>query len=411
MLHAVRIALVVGWIMRAAALTSAASLTRACDAPPLPVPTGTVVRVSTESALQVAVRSLSSGTTILIEPGTYNLSRTLVIGGGVERVAIRGNSNRCDDIVLVGQGMTNPNYGQIPHGIWIGNARHVLVANLTIRDVFHHPIQLEPFAGAQAPHIYNVRMIDAGEQFVKSSANPGNGRGVNDGMVEYSIMEYTTTARSGYTNGVDVHQGAGWIIRHNVFRNIRAPAGRLAGPAVLMWNRSRDSIVKGNVFLNIQYGIALGLDPGRPDDHSGGVVRNNFIHRNAAQSGDVGIALNNSAGTKVLHNTVLLSGTYPNAIEYRFSPTSGVQIRYNLTDAAVRQRDGATGMVADNLTSARPSWFVNAAIGDLHLTPAGLAAIGRAGPHSHSQTDYGQEERSAVGAPTIDADEPGPDRP
>jgi len=244
--------------------------------------------------------------------------------------------------------------------------------------------------------------VDAGEQFIKSSLNGG---GVNDGIVEYSVMEYTTTARSSYTNGVDVHQGARWIIRHNLFRNMRAPAGQLAGPAILMWNRSRDTIVESNLLLNCQYGIALGLDAGRSDDHVGGIVRNNFFHRGSAQSGDVGITINNSAGTKVLNNTVVLSGTYPNAIEYRFPATTGVEIRFNLADAAVQQRDGAAGAVSGNVTTAQPSWFVNASAGDLHLSASAVAVIDRAAPHPDVTRDYDQEIRPAGAAPDIGADE------
>ena len=139
-----------------------------------------------------------------------------------------GRTDSCDDVVLVGRGMANSAYGGVPHGIWIGNARQVLIANLTIRDVYFHPIQLDPAAGAQAPRIYNVRLVDAGEQFIKSSANSGAGPGVNDGIVEYSVMEYTTTARSDYTNGVDVHQGARWIVRAQPLPQHPRP-GRAAG--------------------------------------------------------------------------------------------------------------------------------------------------------------------------------------
>ena len=281
----------------------------------------------------------------------------------------------------------------------------MLIANLTIRDVYYHPIQLDPNAGAQAPRIYNVRLVDAGEQFVKSSASSSSTNGVNNGIVEYSIMEYTTTARSNYTNGVDVHQGANWIVRHNLFRNMRAPAGQLAGPAVLMWNGSRDSVVENNLFLNVQYGIALGLNGSKADDHLGGVVRNNFFYRNSSQSGDVGITINNSANTKVLHNTVILSGTYPNAIEYRFPAATGVEIRYNLTDSVVQQRDGATGTVANNVTNAQPSWFVNAAGGDLHLAATATAAIDKAAAHPSVPTDYDLEARPQGIAPDIGADE------
>jgi hypothetical protein len=380
-------------------------LTLACHAPALPAPGGPVVSVANDAQLQAAVGALATGTTIVIQPGTYSLSSTLVLNSGVQDVVIRGATDSCDDVVLVGRGMANATYGNVPHGIWIGNAQRVLIANLTIRDVYYHPIQFDPNAGAQAPRLYNVHLIDAGEQFVKSSASTTGTVGVNDGIVEYSIMEYTTTAPSNYTNGVDVHQGARWIIRHNLFRNIVAPAGQLAGPSVLLWNGSSDSVVEANLFLNVQYGIGLGLDPSKTDDHLRGIVRNNFFYRDRTQSGDVGITINNSTGSKVLNNTVLLSGTYPNAIEYRFPPTTGVDIRYNLADAAIQARDGATGTVAGNLTTAQPSWFVNAPGGDLHLTAAATLAIDKAQPHPDVSTDYDGQVRPIGSAPDIGADE------
>src|SRR5262245_7020054 len=385
--------------------TAAPPLQRACNAPPLPSPGGAIITVSTESALQAAVNSITSGTTIMVQPGTYNLTTTLWLNRNVDNIAIRGSTDSCEDVVLVGRGMSNASYGNVPHGIWIGNARNVLVANLTIRDVYYHPIQLDPNAGAQAPRIYNVRLVDAGEQFVKSSARTSGTSGVNNGIVEYSIMEYTTTARSNYTNVVDVHQGTSWIGRHNLFRNIRAPAGQLVGPAVLMWNGSRDSIIENNLFLNVQYGIALGLNSSKADDHVGGIVRNNFFHRNSSQSGDVGVTINNSANTKVLHNTIILSGTYPNGIEYRFPATTGAEIRYNLMDASVQQRDGATGTESNNVTNAQPSWFVNVAAGDLHLAPIATTAIDKAVIHPSVSTDYDAEAQPQGMAPDIGADE------
>jgi hypothetical protein len=381
------------------------ALTRVCKAPALPAPEGNVVSVSTDGALQNAVNSLTSNTTVMIQPGTYNLTSTLWINGGVTNVAIRGSTNSCDDVVLVGRGMSNSNYGGVPHGIWIGDAQRVLVANLTIRDVWFHPIQLNPASGAQDPHFYNLHLIDAGEQFIKSSSDGGIATGVNNGIVEYCTMEYTSTARSDYTNGVDVHTGSDWIIRHNLFRNIRAPgAGELAGPAILMWNGSRNTIVDGNLFLNCQYGIALGLGNSRPDDHTGGTVRNNFFHRSSSQGGDVAITINSSVGTKVLHNTVILSGTYPNAIEYRFPQTTGVDIRYNLMDAGVRSRDGASGTVSSNVSNATSSWFANAQGGDLHLVAAATGAIDQANSHPDVATDYDGESRGGS-APDVGADE------
>lgn len=376
----------------------------ACSAPALPSPTGRVVRVSTEPELQSAIGSLTSGTTILIAPGTYTLTSTLWLNQGTNDVTIRGSTDSCDDVVLVGKGMSNSSYGNVPHGIWIGRAQRVTVADLTIKDVWYHSIQLDPGQGAQAPRIYNVHLIDAGEQFVKSSSD-ADGTGVNDGVVEYCTIEYTTTARSNYTNGVDVHQGASWIVRRNLFRNIRAPQGQFAGPAILMWNRSSGSIVDSNVLLNCQYGIALGLNPAVSDDHQGGIVRNNFVYRTSDQSGDVAITINNSANTKVLHNTVVLSGTYPNAIEYRFAATTGMEIRYNLTDGQVTKRDGASATVAGNVTNAQASWFVNAASGDLHLAKTATGAIDKASAHADVVTDFDGEGRTTGAAPDVGADE------
>jgi len=94
----------------------------------------------------------------------------LWVNRDVQDVAIRGGTNSCDDVVLVGRGMSNPSYGDVPHGIWIGNARKILIANLTVRDVYYHPIRLDPGPGAHAPRIYNVRLVDAGEQFIVSSS-------------------------------------------------------------------------------------------------------------------------------------------------------------------------------------------------------------------------------------------------
>ena len=133
-------------------------------APPLPAPSGAVVRVTTEPQLQAALANLTSGTTILVAPGTYVLTSTLYIGnrGPLSNVALRGETNDRDDVQLVGPGMSNPSFGAVPHGIWVGGAVNgVLIANLTIREVYYHPIMLN--AGTAAPRIYNVRAMNGGE--------------------------------------------------------------------------------------------------------------------------------------------------------------------------------------------------------------------------------------------------------
>ena len=349
----------------------ASAITLPPPAPPLPPPTGHVVSVSTVAELESAVGALTSGTTILVQPGTYALTQTLAIGGGVTGVALRGATNDRNDVVLLGSGMNTPG---VNIAVQCRDAQNVLVANLSIGEVLWHPLQLQGEQGCDGVHLYNLRLFDAGEQFVKGTVDFADPNGVDNGIVEYCLIEYTVIGPAdGYTNGVDIHNGNGWIIRYNLFRNIRVPQGAptTLGPAVLMWSGSSNTICDSNTFLECERAIAFGLGPqsGFPHSHSGGLICNNFVYRQTPVQVDTSINVWDSPGTKVLHNTVIQNGTFPNAIEYRFAGTTGVVIENNLTDGAIQARDGATGTVAGNLTTATPDFFLDAPAGDLHLLP------------------------------------------
>ena len=386
------------------------------NAPRLPEPGGTVVKVASEPQLQQAVRALRSDTTILIAKGTYNLTNTLHVKGQLRNVALRGATGRREDVVLRGRGMKNKDFRNVPHGIMVSSATDVLIADLSVGDVWFHPITLQGPAGCQRVRMYNCRLFDAGEQFLKSNPASRDGAkgGVDDGVVEYCVFEYTLAARSWYTEGVDVHAGSRWIVRRNLFRNIRGPAGaKNIGGAIDFWNRSRDTIVEQNVIINCAVGIRMGvLDRKGYEDHTGGIVRNNFIYRakGACHWADVGIIVNDSPGTKVLHNTVIFEDGYPNAIEYRFPASKNLIIAGNLTNKAIRRRDGAAGEVTGNITAAKLTWFIQPKTGDLHLTRQAASALKRARPHEECTKDIDDEDRPRKGTTTIGADEPGPGR-
>jgi hypothetical protein len=339
---------------------------------PLPASSGPTVSVATTAELQAAVNNLTSGTTILLADGVYDLTNTLNIRG-VTDVSIRSASGNRDSVTLRGRGMSNSNFGNVPHIIAVYAAQNVTIADMSLRDAYYHLIQIHGEADADGVHLYNLHLIDSGEQFVKGSTAGPPGPYSDDGIVECSLFEYTDRARSWYTNGVDVLAGSGWVIRDNTFRNIRAPQGQLAGPAVLMWRNSIDTIVERNLFIECDRAIALGLSS--PDansrdgetryDHQGGIIRNNMIYR--AGEGDVGITVNYARNIEISHNTVILNDTFPwGAIEYRFGSTTAT-IQNNLTDALIWQRDGAGGTVSGNLTSAMLDWFIAPASGDLRL--------------------------------------------
>ncbi len=351
----------------------------AAQCPALPTPQGTVVNVDTVAELQNAVINLVSGTTILIADGTYDLTNTLNIRG-VSDVAIRSASGNRDAVVLRGRGMSNISYGNVPHVLAVYDASDVLIADVTLRDAYFHLIQIHGEDNADGVHLYNAHLVDSGEQFVKGSTAGPPGPYADDGTVECSLFEYTDRARSDYTNAVDVLAGSGWVIRDNVFRNIRAPEGQLAGPAILMWRNSLDTIVERNLFIECDRAIALGLsspdansrDGNTTYDHQGGVIRNNMIYREGP--GDIGITVNYSRDVEISHNTVIQNGTFPwGTIEYRFGSTSA-HIANNLTDGPIWDR-GGSAVLAGNIVNAPPGWFVDMAAGDLHLTAAAVAAI------------------------------------
>jgi len=366
-----------------------------CIAAPALPPPGDSVRVTTVQELQSVVNSLQDNTTIVLAPGTYNLTYTISIEA--DNVTMRGELDDCDSVQLVGPGMRNPEFGSARHGIWI-NAKNTLIANLTVAEYYFHSIAID--GNAQSPHIYNVRMINPGTQFVK--ANPvAFGDGADNGIVEYSIMAFTdgppavdrNNGGTGYTNGVDVHAGADWRISNNRFSNFHTPdtADNLVNPAVLIWNGAKGTITENNTFINVDRAIAYGL-VNRPNDHQGGVIRNNMIVQEPGlfsaerkTKSDASIIVW-SPDTRVLHNTILNNGNAPNAIDLRWDGGT-TEVSNNLTDAPIRHRDRSPYTSNNNVTYAREGWFVDPVNGNLRLRYGRNATLKKAERHELAQYD------------------------
>lgn len=381
----------------------------------LPTISESIIRVSTEGQLQSAVQNAQSGTTILLSAGTYNLSSTLYVR--TSNISIRGDGDSCDQVSLVGLGMDNANYGAVPHGIW-SDAANLSIMNLTIRDVYFHGVIFN--SGAQSPTIYSVQVLDTGQQPVKS--NPTSyGVGVNNGVVKYSRFAYTNGtpktdhgAGVGYTNGVDVHGGAGWLIGNNRFENFHTPdsASWLWNPAILMWNGARDTIAENNVFINVDRAIAFGLmERGGSYDHSGGIVRNNMVYmspnlysadRKAGSDGT--IIVWNSPGTVVAHNSLNTNGNIVRSIEFRFN-TAGASAINNLADVSIGSRNSAVFSQSGNFVGTNSGMFQDPIKGNLRLLSSASAVINKVNSTTFAKTDIDGSARGEAGSVDIGAHE------
>src|SRR5262249_44107356 len=333
------------------------------NAPPLPLTGVRVVNVSTEPQLQTAMGNLQNGDTILLADGSYNLSSSLYINGH-HNVTIRGAAGSTN-VVLIGKGMDNANYGNVPFGIW-SNSTNTTIAHLTIRDTWDNEIIFNP--GAQSPLVYCVRVLNAGSQFIKSNPTDVNaGVGVNNGIVEYCWFEYTGSPPGdhgsgvGYFNGISAHAAQNWIIRGNLFKNLHNPdsAAYLWNPAVLFWNHSVNTLTEQNTFLNVDRAVAYGLQNTTPFfDHAGGAIRNNFVYlspglmsASRTASSDGSLIAWNSPGTQIDHNSVLLNSNEFYAVEFRFATATNCAARNNLADAPIHLRDSAAATLGSNLTT------------------------------------------------------------
>jgi len=373
------------------------------DAPPLgPIDPSayTIVNVSNVQELADACWNLASDTAIVIAPGVYRLAEAefpngvdgrLTVGRSgaspISNIQIRGATGDPRDVVLLGDGPLEP---IVPFGFQLFTSTDVLIADLSVGNVYYHSVAIQGDQGAKRVHLYHVRAFDAGQQIIK-----GSGAGADDVTIEYSEIFHSAGAvvhpegsppNSCYTNAIDALGVDNWIMRDNLIYGIKCQNEELAGPAILIWRGSAGSTIERNTILDSSRGISLGLGVG---DHAGGIVRNNFIRWNPSATYQVDVPIySTSPGSLIIHNTALTRGRYPNAIEVRYPETRDVFVERNLLDAAVTPRNGADPTITDNITSAEPAWFVDEVSGDLGLSDLAGPAINQVDRRDNATRDF-----------------------
>ncbi len=332
---------------------------------PCNITVGSVVKVANVTELQNAINQANSkggNMTILIANGTYQIATTSWYPYiTASNIVFRGFSGNRDSVILRGGGMVATASTEDIFSI-VGN--NVTIADMTLQECGNHGIQV---SGANLL-VHNVHFKNTYQQMLKGATG---GSTIDSATVQCSLFEYPNgIGPNYYIGGLDIHKGTNWLVCDNVFVNIKSPSGSVAEHAIHFWDNSSNNIVERNLVINCDRGIGFGLGSSQ---NNGGIIRNNMIYNNGSgQFSDVGIGLETSPNTKVYNNTVYVAAQ--NAIEYRFTATSGVDIKNNITNKPITSRDGAKASLQTNVNNAQASWFVNLTLGDLHLA-TGIVSV------------------------------------
>ncbi len=349
-------------------------------------------------------RANSSGgnTTILLRDGTYTLTATQYINA--PNVTVASVSGNRDSVIVQGDAMSD---AAVVKSIFRVAADYFTVRNITMQKVGWHIIQVAGELDADNTVISNCVFRDGYEQLLKISWESTTPTISGDnGLLENCLFEYTAgIGPQYYIGGIDAHGSKNWIIRGNTFKNIISPSSTVAEHAIHVWDPpSCNTLIEKNLIINCDRGIGLGLgDRGS----SGGIIRNNMIYHAAGNGSyaDVGIGIETCPDVQIYNNTIFYENSYPNAIEYRFSATTNLSIRNNLTNKTIQARDGASATLSNNVTNAASSWFVSPGAGNLHLASAVGSVVNAGVAISGLVDDFDGQSRPAGAGMDIGADE------
>ena len=412
-----------GWagLLRRVVLAAAVAALAVSTAP------AAVWDVSTFSALKTASISANPGDQIIIAAGNYHVTQPLYIT--TPDLTFSGASGNRNDVVLYGNGM-NVESG-VTEGFWAA-ASGIRLENVTIRDFWHHGIHICGAPYADNVVISNVRTVNCGERHVKGSS----GSGISDNVIIENLwMEQTepylprpghSVDPNNYIGGIDAMHINNWTIRDSTALNIRgATGGGRAG--IFLWNGVSNLTLERNMLINNGHGISIGNPSGPNGSHvdpwhaEGGVIRNNFIVRRGETS-DWALELDNTKDFEVYNNTIYSDvATYFRTVQIYDEAGEGQTTNLQMINNLIRGRvyDLSSGdwssaavaamgnLVDTNGTVVLPSWFVDAAGGDLHLTELAIGAIDQATTLVQVPDDIDGQSRPIGLAPDMGADERG----
>ena len=330
-----------------------ASLPAIGAGPALPAVRGERRIVATSDELRQALGDAAPGDVITLLPGRYPFSRPLAInrpGSAAANIVVRAEQAGTVDIEL-----------NLAEGFNI-SAPYWRFENLGIRGVCkvqHYCDHAFHVTGA-ASHFaaLNNTIVDFNAHF---KINGNKGVFPDSGRIEGNTLRNDSVrATTNPVTPIDLVAASGWTIRRNLIADFIKDGGDRISYGAFAKGGGSANVFEQNVVLcesrlrgapGQRVGLSLGGgSTGKPycrdgkciTEQDGGIIRANLI----ASCSDDGIYLNNAAGSKVVHNTIVDSG----GIQVRFAGTSA-DIEGNLVDGDIRARDGALLRAQDNLST------------------------------------------------------------
>jgi hypothetical protein len=380
-------------------------------APPLPPPTGEVIRVKTVEQIRAALKDVKPGGTILIADGHYMMHHLEI---GQPDVTLRSASGDRSKVILDGNRGPDKTYAGELVRI---QADGITVADLTIQNAKWNGFKL--YNLVDRARIHNCVIHNVWQRGVKQGLRPevnGKRQYNHDNRVQYCLFyndrpkrwgddpdddKGTTRFGGNYIGGMDVMAAKGWTVSDNVFVNIKGRTGSGRG-AIFMWVGGEDCVVERNIIIDCDRGICIGNPSGRDTDRirhaTRFVVRNNFVTRCPGNA----IEFDWTRDCKFYHNTV---HSPTGRLLVAYAANDGLQVVNNILNGRPPSLVRTTGKITirNNLNKIAAGRFRDAAKGDLHLTPHAVEAIDKAEPLE--DVFYDVDRRPRGGKPDLGADE------
>ncbi len=320
------------------------------------------VKVANVSELTTAIGAAKAGDVIVLQDGTYKIASKVSCSasGPVTVKAQNPLQAKIEFNTLEGFAVTAPNWTF--EGLDIGGT---CADDNNCEHAFHVTGAAESFT------LRGSRIHDFNAQIKVNASNiGGTWKMPHKGLVEGNEF-FDSRARntSNPTTKINIDTGDDFVVRANIIRDFQKGAGDNVSYGAFMKSGGKRGIFERNLVMcsrdttgGTRIGLSFGgggtapqfcfpaFDAGTPCsvEHDGGTMRNNII----ANCSDVGVYLNKSKDTKILHNTLV--GT--NGVDFRFATTTG-EAHGNVLTSKVRIRDGGMFSGTDNLTDIPTTEF------------------------------------------------------